>query len=372
MTDVRIRVRRPVGLLAVGAFAIGTDMFVVAGILGALAADLHVPLGTAGLAVAVFGVAYGVGTVLLGALLGARPLRQVLIGAQALYALCTVAAAAAPSLSVLLAARVLGGLAASAYLPAAGAATVASVPPSHRGRALAMLLGGGSASVVLGAPLGVVLAGAVSWRAAFALVATLAAATAAGLLCTRVASVRLPRADLRERLRPAASRAVVAALAVTFLVGAGSNSSFTYLAALTDGVPLGLLIGVFGAGGVLGTWWGGVASDRWGGRTVVLAAAVVLGACLAATAGSLPPLLLACWGLAGWALFAGQQHRLSGFTAGPATLLLALNSSAHHLGVATGALLGGLIVDAGGAPWPFAVACCAAAVAILRARTGEG
>ena len=43
--------------LGIGTFAIGTDMFVVAGPLGDLAGDLDVTIGAAGLTVTVFGLA---------------------------------------------------------------------------------------------------------------------------------------------------------------------------------------------------------------------------------------------------------------------------------------------------------------------------
>jgi predicted MFS family arabinose efflux permease len=64
------------------------------------------------------------------------------------------------------------------------------------------------------------------------------------------------------------------------------------------------------------------------------------------------------WGLAAWAFVAAQQRRV--IELGPATLLLALNSSAVHLGFATGALLGGRVVDAAGVGslWLLPVVCC--------------
>jgi predicted MFS family arabinose efflux permease len=51
---------------------------------------------------------------------------------------------------------------------------------------------------------------------------------------------------------------------------------------------------------------------------------------------------------------------------GPAPLLLALNSSAIHFGFATGALLGGLVVDGAGAgsTWLLPVVCCGAALVL--------
>jgi predicted MFS family arabinose efflux permease len=371
-----------VAAIGMGAFAIGTDMFVVAGVLAGLAGDLGVTVGAAGSTVALFALAYATGAPLLGALLGARPLRQVLIGSLVLFGLFDVMSALAPTLPVLLAARVLGALAAAAYVPAAGAAAVAAVPESHRGRALGVILGAASIAMALGAPLGVLLAATASWRAAFGLIAVLAAVAVLGLLRSGVGCAPLTRSTLRERLRPLRSRAVVATLAVTFLAMTASNSMYTYLAVLlgpaAGPVGLGLFIAAFGVGGIVGTWWGGIATDRGGGRRVVAPAVIVLAAVsavlpLAATAVAAALTVVVGWGIAVWGLVPAQQYRLIGLGGWPASLPLALNSSATHLGFGAGALLGGLVVDGAGAGslWLLAVTCCAAGLVLHRIPTRE-
>jgi predicted MFS family arabinose efflux permease len=118
-----------VATLGLGAFAIGTDMFVVAGVLGGLAGDLGVTVGAAGLTVTVFALAYAIGAPLLSALLGARRPRSVLIGSVVLFGLFN--GTSVPSLGVLLGARVLSALAASVYVPAAGAAVAPAVSESQ-------------------------------------------------------------------------------------------------------------------------------------------------------------------------------------------------------------------------------------------------
>jgi predicted MFS family arabinose efflux permease len=118
-----------VATLGIGAFAIGTDMFVVAGVLRGLAGDLDVTVGAAGLTVTAFALAYAIGAPLLSALIEERRVRSVLIGSLVLFGLFNLASAVAPSLAALLGARVLSALAASAYVPAAGAAAVAAARP---------------------------------------------------------------------------------------------------------------------------------------------------------------------------------------------------------------------------------------------------
>lgn len=375
----------PVVALGMGTFTVGTDMFVLAGILGGIAEDFHVGVGTAGLTVTVFAASYAIGAVSLGALLGPRPPRQVLIGSASLFGVVSVLSALAPTFPLLLVARIPAALAASAYVPAAGAAAVAAVPPSHRGRALGMILAGTSAAMVVSAPLGGLLASALSWRAAFGLIALLAGATVAALLLTDARWSAPPVRDaLRERLRPARSPAVLGVLGVTLLVMTASFSMYTYLPLLVAtgaGYPwIGLFGAAFGVGGMAGTWWGGTAADRRGPHRVGVLAVVGLAAGftalphLATTAGGALAVMVA-WGVAAWGFVPAQQHRLIGLGAAAripgrpgtgvaAPLLLALNSCAIQLGVAAGALFGGMVVEGIGADrlWTVAVVCCAAAL----------
>ena len=151
--------------LAVGAFAIGTDIHVVAGVLGGLANEFGVPVGAAGLAATGFALGYAVGAPLLSAAVAARPPRPVLLGSLVLYGLLTALSALAPTLPVLLVTRTLAALACCVFVPTAAAAAVAAVPGNRRGRALGTILVGSSVGTVLGAPLGTLLAALLSWRA---------------------------------------------------------------------------------------------------------------------------------------------------------------------------------------------------------------
>lgn len=370
--------RRTVAVLGTGVLAIGTDMFVVAGILGGIAADLGVTVGSAGLAVTVFALTYATGAVLLAPFLSAQPPRRVLVVSAAAFAVMNVLSALAPTLPALLAARVLSALAASAFVPAAAGAAVAAAPASRRGRALGTVVGCMSAATVLGAPAGVLLASASTWRAALALPAVLAAATVAGLVLTRDASSRAAepvarcRAAARERLLPLASPAVAATLAVTFLLMTASYSTYTYLPLLLSDATVppgsGLFIAVFGLAGIAGTWWGGRAADRRGPGRVVGPAVAVSAAAFAAlphtsSTGVAAAVVVAGWGTAVWGFVPAQQHRLIGLCTAAPPLLLALHSGAVHLGSAAGSLLGGLVVDSAGAGrlWTVAVFCCGAA-----------
>ncbi len=147
--------------------------------------------------------------------------------------------------------------------------------------------------------------------------------------------------------------------------------TYTYLAVLLGSAAgsagLGLLTGELGVGGMVGTWSGGAAAARWGSRPVVLLAVSVLTAGFALFPLVTPTLagavvMVALWGIAAWGFVPAQQHRLIKLGPQAVPLLLGLNGSAIHLGFASGALLGGQVINATGAArlGMLAVACCGA------------
>ncbi len=141
-------------VLALATFAISTGTFIVTGLIPGVASDLSVSVGTAGHLVTIFAVAYALSSPVLVALTGRVARRRLLVSTLTLFALANVAAAAAPTLSLLLATRVASACCAAICMPVAIATAAQFAPPGHKGRALSVVVGGISAAWVLGVPLG--------------------------------------------------------------------------------------------------------------------------------------------------------------------------------------------------------------------------
>ena len=71
-------------LLALGMFALGTDAFIVAGVLPVIAHETGVSEGLVGQLIAVFSLTYGLGAPVLAAITAHWPRNRVLIGALGL------------------------------------------------------------------------------------------------------------------------------------------------------------------------------------------------------------------------------------------------------------------------------------------------
>lgn len=367
---------RKIWLLILGAFTLGLDAYVMAGLLPVVAADLGTTVSLAGQMVTVFTLAYAVSAPLVAGLMsGVRP-RMLIIASLGVFTLGNGLTALAPSLAVLLASRAVAGVGAGVYSALSTAAAASLVPEKRRGRALALVMGGMSSGTVLGVPLGVLLAERAGWRATMWVVTALGAVALMGLAMWLTQVPADPPVPVRARLAALTDRAVLPVVGVSFLAAVASLGLYTYLAPVLEAsggvgeAGVAPYLWAWGIGGILGSVLAGPLVDRTG-RAITLVAGVLLALVLAQAA--LPPLgaaafpALVLWGAAGWALQVPQQHRLLALRAERGTVALALNNSALYLGSAVGSGAAGLALSMGlpADRLPWAAAAVAGAGLVL-------
>lgn len=334
--------------LSLGAFALGLDAFVLAGLLPAIASDLHISQAAAGLGVATYTAAYATSAPLLAPVAARASTRRALLIALALFALGNVATAFASSLAVLLVSRALAGIGAGIYSPLAASSAAGMVPAAQRGRALSMVLIGLSGGSAFGVPLGLLVEHVWGWRATIDLIVVVSLIAAAGINLSGREFPLPPRITWRERLDAIRAPFAVYTLLVTLLVGVASLGLYTYIAELAAargmGDATGHLIWTWGLGGMVGALLIGRALDKWlppPRATWLVMALLAIGFALVGWA----PLMGAgagcfLWGLAGWASVAPQQHALVSHSPDHAVALIACNSSGVYFGSALGATAG--------------------------------
>jgi predicted MFS family arabinose efflux permease len=349
--------------LAVGAFTISTEGFVISSLLPDIAADAGISMPLAGCLITAFALAYALGTPILATLTGDWDRRRVILTTLAVFVVGNVVAALSSSFEVLLGARILMALSAGLFAATAQATAVSLVDEHHRARAIAVVVGGTTVAVALGAPLGALVATFAGWRGTFYAIAGL------GALAGAILAWRLPRGltgtrlPLSARLAAALTPGVRPILVTTVLALTGAFAVFSYIAPLAFSVSLSestlplLLLG-FGIGAVIGNILGGQMADRFGAtRTVVWSqvACIVLLVAFSAVPVLLPasaagPALIALtvpWGIVGWAFAPAQASRVVSLAPQATSLVLSLNASALYFGVALGAVVGGLTLRFG-------------------------
>lgn len=293
----------------VGYLAVTTAESLLAPVVPVVRDELHIGLGTAGLAFALLTLAIASGNLAGGLLLARRGAKQGVVTGLAITTAGTLATAASGGRLAFLLSQVLVGLGSGVFF-ASGLYSVGLLAGSRR-RGLAMgLFGVAFSGGLAGAALLAALADARGWRLSYGLVAALAAA-AAGIACALVglpskpAGGALPgiRSALRRLLRPPLLVAGVGAISQygtvgflpTFAVLAWGMSPASAALALTAArllsVPAKLVSGnaTDQAGslriarrlgivlGVLGIWWTQAPGPGWTLWAAVVFAALVSG-----------------------------------------------------------------------------------------------
>lgn len=343
---------KPLLPLAVATFAVGTDAFVIAGLLPAIASDLDVSVAAAGQLVTVFALTLAVAAPVLSWLLSSCDRRKALQIALAVFVVGNIATALSPNYPIMMSARVLTALGAATITASASSAAVAIAPEERRGRAMALVIGGLTLSTALGMPLGNLI-GSVDWRLTLWAVAVLGVLAAIGI-SVWLPRVSLPAVSLTARLAPLRQVKVLTILVATALVMGGHYTVYTYIGAITAGATTGsfphaltLILFAWGLGVLAGNFVAGFWADKRSGLGVAVAAlggGAVLLAISPLTVGHLVLLIVwaVVWGATDGMASVVQQHRLVTIAPASAPLLFGLNSSAIYVGVAMGAVLGGV------------------------------
>lgn len=366
--------------LALTAFAIGTEAFVITGLLPIIAADIDISIADTGLLVTVYALTYAVGSPILAVVFNNIDRKRAMVLALVFFVAGNLAAAAANGLAMLLVARMVMAVAAGLAIPTANAVAIALAPPEKRGRAIAVVSSGMTVSTVLGVPLGTMVGDSFGWHATFLLVALLGVMALAGLVFGLPRGLPRSAATLAQRLAVARDGAVLRTLAATTVWAASIFTVFTYIAvALHDvgmaasGVSFALL--VFGIAAAIGNTAGGRMVDRFGSRPVAGIALALLTVALAAESFTLkmaPPeiaapamlLLLFLWGLGGWAFYVAQVVTLVRLSPEAPMIALSLNASAMYLGIGLGGMIGGTLLAALGTTDLGWVGACGLALAL--------
>ena len=160
-------------MLALAVFVMGTSEFMLAGLLPAIATELDVSVGTAGLLTSAFAVGMVVGAPVMAAFARRWPPRLTLIVCLLVFAGSHVIGAMTPVFSLLLITRVLSALANAGFLAVALSTATTLVPANQKGRALSILLSGTTIATVVGVPAGALLGTALGWRTTFWAIAIL-------------------------------------------------------------------------------------------------------------------------------------------------------------------------------------------------------
>ncbi|MFB9578635.1 MFS transporter [Streptomyces yanii] len=370
-------------VLTAAMFAIGTDSFVIAGILPNAAHSLGVDIGTAGWLISAYAFTYAILGPVMAAATTRWPRRTLFLSGLGIFVVGNLLTALVPDFGVALFARALAGLGGAMVTPTAVAAAAALAPPERRGRAISAVMAGLSAATALGAPLGTAI-GSLSgdWRATMLFVSALGLLAAAGIALLLPKIPNPPLVPLRARVAPLGDRRIGLTLLTTLLLFTGLYTVYSYIAQGLDratggsGTTLAILLFVWGVASTIGTLVSGNLVDRLGSRPIINTALVALAldfALLPWSSAHLATAVMALvvWGLCGWGFLTPQTHRLIGAMPAAAPMLTGLNSATVYVGVSLAPLLGQAGMAWSGAHWLGPIGTVLIVLSLITAETAH-
>ncbi|MEE4544473.1 MFS transporter [Streptomyces sp. V4-01] len=362
----------PVAALTLGIATLVGSEFLPASVLPAMASDVGVSEGTAGLAVAVTAVAGAVTAPTIALVLPRTDRRSVLIGLLAAAVLSNAVVAVTPNFALLLAGRLLLGVAIAGFWSFALGAGTHAVPGRDHVVSTSLALGV-SAATIVGVPLSSVLGDAVGWRPVFWSAAGLSVLAVLAVAATLPPVPAQPGAGLAMLRRALANRRLTAGTGCIALVAFGNFAAYPYIRLaierVTSGSTVWLLLG-WGVGGLAGNLAAGALARRL--VIAVVTAPVLLAASLLvlATAPGLPAATAAIvlWGFGFNMVPVATQLWVARAEPERVESAISLQVTAFQVAITAGSAVGGALVDASG----VRAALCVGAVAALAAGAGFG
>lgn len=341
--------------LTLGAFAIGSGSYMMAGLLPKIGQTIGQPISITSQGITAFTLTYLLSAPVFSVALANKSGKRVLQLALVVFLLGNLITISANNIFIFIMGRILTGLGAGIFNPLCASFAVQMGPPAARGRILSQIWAAGCAGAVFGVPIGLYVSNTFSWRYSigYIFVLTLVALTGFSL---QKSQLSLPAtSSLSERLRLLANKNILSVIGITCLTTTASLGLYSYVTAVHSGAANSLTVSLFawGMGGFIGSATVGILIDRTKKPRAVMAL-LIAGLMLSFLAipftkdlnyfGLLPFFL---WGLFGWATPTTQQSVLFEMYETQRTVLSALNSSAIGLGGSIGTAIGGVLISSG-------------------------
>ena len=343
-------------ILAIVSFLVGTSEFVIAGILDVVASDVGVTVAAAGQLITVYSLSYAIGTPILIAFTAKMDRRKLMLGALALFIAGNLVTISTTGFAMLVGARIILAIGTGVFMVVALTVAAKIAQPGKQGSAIATVLIGFNLALILGVPLGRVIAGSYDWKIIFTGIGVLS------LIAIFVLLLAIPKFEgetpipIREQLSIFKTPRISVALSIGFFWILGYTIIYTYISpflititGMSDRmVSIGLF--AFGIASLLGSQVGGYGADKWGiPRTMIGGLLLHSGILLLITAFShsvmfVMPLLM-FWAFFAWSTGPVQQVYLIGMAPEASGIILSLNTSIIQLGMAVGAVIGGMAVE---------------------------
>lgn len=349
----------PLAGIALCAFVFNVSEFMPVALLTDIGEDLGVSESTSGLLISVY--AWFVAGLSLPLMLAFRnaPYRPLFLGTVAVFITFQVLSAVSPGYWCLMGSRIGVACAHAIFWSIATPLAVRVVPKGRAALAMSVVATATSVATVVGLPMGRIVGLELGWRATFEVVALISAAVLVLLMAVFPKVASDGSFSLSELPGLFGNRVLVCVYAVLVLLVLGYYTGYSYVEPFLDQVAglgegeITVMLALFGASGIIGSvlfnkTYHGHPRAFLGVAVFALAASLLV---LRAAADAMPSVALdlAVWGIAVTGMNLCLQVEVMRCAPGSAsTIAMSLYSGLFNVGIASGSLVGGFVVDGPG------------------------
>ena len=346
--------------LAISAFAIGTTEFISVGLLPLIAEDLHISTTTAGLTVSLYALGVTFGAPVLTSLTARMSRKTLLLWIMVVFMIGNALAAAATSIVMLLAARVISAFSHGVFMSIGSTIAADLVPEHRRASAISIMFTGLTVATVTGVPLGTFIGQQLGWRAAFILIVIV------GLIGFISNSLLVPsglrkggRTAFRDQVKLVTNGRLLLLFLITALGYGGTFVVYTYLSPILLEITgfkesaVAVILLIYGIAIAIGNMVGGKLSNRQPVRALfymfIVQALILLALLFTAPFKIAGLVTIFLMGLLAFMNVPGLQVYVvmlaERFVPSAVDVASAINIAAFNAGIALGSYLGGVVTD---------------------------
>lgn len=339
-------------VLSLSTFMVVTADFAPVGLLTPMALGLNQSESMIGLTVTLYSWTGAISGLLVVIFFGNLPKKALLASFTLIMLFSNILCAVAIDYTVLLVARVIGGIANGALWAMVFVVAMSLVPPRNIGLATAIVFGGVSAGNLLGVPFTSFVGNRWTWQTAFWMIAVISLIS---LICILlfVPNIKTRNIVDRKAFKKVLSHPMLLKVYLAaFITVAAYFCAFTFIEPYLQASPfisgnlISVMLFVFGAAGILGNFLTGVFIDKYLKMVVLIstsliAIAIIILGFFATAFGQLTIIfLIAVWGVSVSGVFIGFQTWLLRADPENAFPASAVYSALFNIAIGLGALAG--------------------------------
>nr|WP_285846594.1 MFS transporter [Priestia koreensis] len=344
-------------ILAVSCFVIGTVELIIGGILDIISNDLGVSVSKAGNLITIYSVFFALSAPILLNMTAKFERKKTYLWTLFAFLLSNVLSAASTNYEMLFVGRIIAAISGSFLVVLSTTMASRMVADEYKGRAIGTIFMGISASLVLGIPIGILVGNAYGWRSVFILIGILTALIMVGVFFLLEKVSPPPVVPLREQLRSLREPKIITTELSSGFMLAGHLTLYAYLTPFLrttlhmNTTMVTIMYIVFGIAAVAGGGLGGLSSDKFGSKKSILTIITAFLVMMLIIPFSVDwPIyvftaVIIIWSALSWAISPAQNNFIIQMAPHNSDILLSLNTSASHLGIALGSFVGGMVIE---------------------------